>query len=171
MIFIPASKLKDSTEKNFFIEQVELYIKLVNDFCLKNNFKNDADENNINIQELKLIGVIENEDDISTLKLILKKNFSSFIKSVNFAVAHKSELKGLLDKLKNLQDEIQSKENRSASIGTYPEQKLHPVIFDSHENFPLENSLFAVSAYPCAAYLFSIGIYSRSAKIFLYAGR
>ena len=65
MIFIPASKLKDSIEKNFFIEQVELYIKLVNAFCLKNNFKNDADENNINIQELKLIGVIENEDDIS----------------------------------------------------------------------------------------------------------
>lgn len=101
MIFTPASKIKDSTEKSFFIEQVQLYIKLINAFCQKNNLENNGDDKFINIDELKSIGVIVNENDIPFLKKILKHDFTNFIKSVNFAILHKSELNGLLDKLYN----------------------------------------------------------------------
>ena len=40
MIFISATKLKTNNEKAFFIEQVQLYIKLVNVFCEKNCIEN-----------------------------------------------------------------------------------------------------------------------------------
>ncbi len=101
MIFISATKLKTNNEKAFFIEQVQLYIKLVNVFCEKNGIENNSDSKTPNMDELKLIGVIESEEEISELKKILKTDYSSFINAVNFAVAHKNELNGLLDKLYN----------------------------------------------------------------------
>ena len=35
MIFKPASQIDSKTEKNFFIEQVNVYIRLVQCFCEK----------------------------------------------------------------------------------------------------------------------------------------
>ena len=101
MIFIPIAKLTNNTDKSFFVEQVQLYTKLVNTYCLKNNIENNSDDSNINIDELKLIGVIEKEEDIKLLKALLKEDFIPFIKSVNFAVANKNQMNGLLDKLYN----------------------------------------------------------------------
>lgn len=101
MIFISVNKLKTNNEKAFFIEQVQLYIKLVNVFCEKNGIENKADSKTPNIDELKLIGVIESEEEISELKKILRTDYSPFIYAVNFVVAHKNELDGLLDKLYN----------------------------------------------------------------------
>lgn len=115
MIFTSAGKLKKS-EKNFFVEQVELYIKLVAAFCQKNKLKNNADEYKSDLEELKSIGVIETDFEIKELKLILKSDYAPFIKSVNFAVLHKKEMNGLLDKLynskrKELQKDFESKKN------------------------------------------------------------
>lgn len=115
MIFTSVKKLTKS-EKNFFIEQVELYIKLVNAFCEKNNLINDVDENTVNFEELKQIGVIEVNSEIEELKDILKLKYKPFIQSVNFAVLHKNKLNGLLDKLynskrKELQEDFKNKNN------------------------------------------------------------
>lgn len=101
MIFTPVTKISNPTEKAFFIEQVELYIKLVNAYCRKINIQNEASNSDINLPELCSIGVIETKSDISNLKSLLKENFTDFIKSVNFAVTHKNEMNGLLDKLYN----------------------------------------------------------------------
>lgn len=116
MIFISANKLKTNNEKAFFIEQVQLYIKLVNVFCEKNGIENKADSKTPNIDELKLIGVIESEEEISELKKILRTDYSPFIYAVNFVVAHKNELDGVLDKLYNskraeLQKDFSNKKN------------------------------------------------------------
>ena len=100
MIFIPVCKLTPS-EKNFFIEQVDLYIKLVTVFCQKNHLENKCDGETVNVGELCAIGVIEAEPELPILKRILKANYVPFIKSVNFASTHKTELNGLLDKLYN----------------------------------------------------------------------
>lgn len=115
MIFTSAGKLKKS-ERNFFVEQVELYIKLVVAFCQKNKLENNADEHKADLAELKSIGVIEVDSEIEELKSILKSDFNLFIKSVNFAVLHKKEMNGLLDKLYNskreeLQKDFDSKKN------------------------------------------------------------
>lgn len=115
MIFTSAGKLKKS-ERNFFVEQVELYIKLVAAFCQKYKLKNNSDEYKADLDELKSIGVIEFDSEIEELKSILKSDFNLFIKSVNFAVLHKKEMNGLLDKLYNskreeLQKDFDSKKN------------------------------------------------------------
>lgn len=101
MIFISVNKINSNNQKTFFIEQVQLYIKLINVFCEKNGIENNADSNEADIEELSLIGVIESEDDLSELKKILKVYYFDFLKAVNFAVLHKNELNGLLDKLYN----------------------------------------------------------------------
>ncbi len=101
MIFIPVTKLETNQERAFFIEQVDLYIKLVNAFCDKNRIENSSDDSSANIDELIAIGVIKSEKEISLLKSTLKTNYKPFIKSVNFAISHKTELDGLLDKLYN----------------------------------------------------------------------
>lgn len=115
MIFTSAGKLKKS-ERNFFVEQVELYIKLVVAFCQKNKLENNADEHKADLAELKSIGVIDADSEIEELKLILKSDFTPFIKSVNFAAFHKKEMNDLLDKLynskrKELQKDFDSKKN------------------------------------------------------------
>lgn len=101
MIFISVNKLKTNKEKTFFIEQVQLYIRLIEVFCEKNRIENKEDSKTPNIDELKLIGVIESEEEISELKRVLKTDYSPFINAVNFATVHKEDLNGLLDKLYN----------------------------------------------------------------------
>ena len=116
MIFIPVSKLT-SSDKNFFVEQVDLYIKLVNAFCQKNHLENNCNEKLENIEELRSIGVVEDKSELPALKNILKTNYALFIKSVNFALAHKSELNGLLDKLDNSKRfELQKDFNRKTNF-------------------------------------------------------
>lgn len=101
MIFRNVSTLSNKIEKAFFVEQAKVYIRLVEVFCEKHNIVFQADEGVYDLDELKNIGVINSEDDIDNLKKILGRDYQSFIKSVNFAVLHKNELNGLLDKLSN----------------------------------------------------------------------
>lgn len=101
MIFKNVSTLSNKIEKAFFVEQVKVYIRLIEVFCEKNNIAFQADEDVYDLDELKSIGVVNSEDDIDNLKKILGRDYQLFIKAVNFAVLHKNELNGLLDKLSN----------------------------------------------------------------------
>lgn len=101
MIFKSASVLMNKTEQAFFCEQVKVYIRLVEVFCLKNNIEFKDDSEDIDIDELKKIGVIDTETDLISLEKILAGDYSTFIKAVNFANAHKNEIGDLLDKLSN----------------------------------------------------------------------
>lgn len=101
MIFKNVSTLSNKTEKAFFVEQVKVYIRLIEVFCEKNNIAFQADEDVYDLDELKSIGVVNSEDDIDNLKKIVGRDYQLFIKAVNFAVLHKNELNGLLDKLSN----------------------------------------------------------------------
>ena len=100
MIFTPVNKLTNEN-KAFFIEQIQLYVKLVDAFCLKNKINNTSTNDIINEDELKSIGVIESKEELVALKTLLKSDYLSFIKAVNFAVDNKEKLNGLLDKLYN----------------------------------------------------------------------
>ncbi len=115
MIFTPVNKLTNEN-KAFFIEQVQLYVKLVDAFCLKNKINNTSKEDIVNEDELKAIGVIESKAELIGLKIILKSDYLPFIKAVNFAVENKEKLNGLLDKLYNskraeLQKDFSKKNN------------------------------------------------------------
>lgn len=102
MIFIPVNKLENNTQKSFFIEQIQVYIKLVNAFCQKYGMNYQEESSTENINELIDIGVIVNSNDLQNLKKLLSKDdYSAFIKATNFAVKNRTVLNGLLDKLYN----------------------------------------------------------------------
>lgn len=110
MIFTPVTLLKDKTAQSFFVEQINVYIRLVEVYCEKNKIDYIADDKNCNIEEFIKIGVITEESDIQSLKNILSEKYKKFVKAVNFAVQHQSEMNGLLDKLSNeKRKEIQKK--------------------------------------------------------------
>lgn len=109
MIFTPVAFLKDKTAQNFFVEQINVYIRLVEVYCEKNGIEYVAD-NDCSIEELIKIGVIAEESDIPILKKVLAEKYLEFVKAVNFAVQHQSEMNGLLDRLSNeKRKEIQEK--------------------------------------------------------------
>lgn len=100
MIFKSASQLKDKIEQSFFCEQVKVYIRLVDVFCEKNKLQYEV-SNDVCIEELKNIGAISAEDELSDLKKVLADDYLAFISAVAFAAAHKKDMNGLLDKLSN----------------------------------------------------------------------
>lgn len=87
MIFKSVNELSDKTEKRFFLELTEVFTRLIEVYCEKNNIKNyedivlDSDD----LKELKKIGVIKESSEVSDLKKVLKGNYGPFIKAVKFS--------------------------------------------------------------------------------------
>lgn len=101
MIFKTVSQIDGKTEKSFFMEQVNVYTRLVQCFCEKNNIEfvgnTDIDIEN----ELKEIGVIHEVSELTELKRLLGEKYYSFETAVKVAVANKYLIGNLLDKLCN----------------------------------------------------------------------
>lgn len=106
MIFKSVSNLNTKTEKTFFLEQINVYIRLTEVFIEKYNKSMDGILNEPNIEELQSIGVIENEREIDELKKVLGIQYNEFIKAVNFAVANRDEMGDILDKLSNKERQL-----------------------------------------------------------------
>ena len=101
MIFKAVNKLTTKSEKNFFIEQVQVYRRLVEVFCEKNGMKLKAEKNQKYEDELMNIGVINSGEDIDELKKILKEKYSKFEEAVNFVIENRGRIGSLVDKLYN----------------------------------------------------------------------
>ena len=87
MIFKSVNELSNKSEKRFFLELIEVFTRLIDVYCEKNNIKNyediilDSDD----LKELKKIGVIKKSSEVSELKKVLKGNYGPFIKAVKFS--------------------------------------------------------------------------------------
>ena len=101
MIFKAVNKLTTKSEKNLFIEQVQVYRRLVEVFCEKNGMKLKAEKNQKYEDELMNIGVINSGEDIDELKKILKEKYSKFEEAVNFVIENRGRIGSLVDKLYN----------------------------------------------------------------------
>lgn len=102
MIFKPATKIANKTEKDFCVELTQVYRRLVEVYCEKNKITLSAQvSQDILVRELREIGIVENAADIPALKSLLGKEYDSFINAVSFAAEHKAELKDTLHKLYN----------------------------------------------------------------------
>lgn len=101
MIFRNISLISDKTEKSFFVEQVGVYIRLVEVFCKRNNVPLEKGQPSEYLDELENIGVVESIGDISLLKEVLGNQFDKFMDAVATAIKYKNEMNGLLDKLYN----------------------------------------------------------------------
>ncbi len=101
MIFKSFDKLGDKTEKTFFMEQINVYVRLVQVFCEKNGYKFQSIKKIDTISEMIDIGVINKAEQIEEFELFLNGQFKDFETAVSLSVFYKSEMDGLLDKLNN----------------------------------------------------------------------
>jgi DNA (cytosine-5)-methyltransferase 1 len=91
--------------KYFFIEKVNLFVKLVNAFVLKNKLNLSAVENEINeatIARLKQLEIFTSgsiEEQNLLLSTLKKPLFTEFISAVNFNCKYRKEIGNLLDNL------------------------------------------------------------------------
>lgn len=101
MIFKAVSQVDGKTEKSFFLEQVNVYTRLVQCFCEKNKI-DFIDYPAVDIEnELKEIGVINENSEVKELKRLIGKNYHAFEVAVKIAVSNKKLMGDLLDKLYN----------------------------------------------------------------------
>lgn len=105
MIFVPIEDLTSKVEKDFFIEKIDLYIRMVEVLCEKANITIpdfDLSENRGLLSEsLEEIGVIKSGANIGKLEKLLGKKYQSFVNVVVFASKHKEIVGKELDKLSN----------------------------------------------------------------------
>lgn len=101
MIFKPVNKLHNKTEKSFFLEQIQVYRRLVEVFCEKNDIMLKAEENENYIEELIDIGVIEKQEELQELKKVLCDKYCKFEEAVNFVISNRNLVGNLLDNLYN----------------------------------------------------------------------
>lgn len=101
MIFKSVCKLDGKSEKSFFLEQMQVYRRLVEVFCEKYDLKLTATPSDAYVEELIRIGVIEKADELGTLKEFSKGLYSPFEEAVNFVISNREKVGTLVDKLYN----------------------------------------------------------------------
>ena len=118
MIFKNVTSISNNSEKRFFIEQIEVFTRLIEVYCEKNNITNAEDSTLTSevYNELIDIGVINSRSDIDELKKLLKKKYNPFIKAVKFCVNNKEDVYDTIWKLYNserqkAQQEAKNKHN------------------------------------------------------------
>ena len=101
MIFKPVKEWNNKTEKTFFFEQINVYIRLTEVFCEANNIDYTYDDINVDT-ELTDIGVITEPSDIPLLKNELGNDtYVRFVNAVKFVISHRNDVGDLVDKLYN----------------------------------------------------------------------
>ena len=103
MIFKRVTELNQK-ERRFFIEEVEVFTRLIEVFCEKNEVENNenTDLKSEDYKELYDIGVIKEFSDVKQLKKVLKDKYEPFIKAVKFSKNHKEEADSPIIKKVNL---------------------------------------------------------------------
>ena len=110
MIFESVNNIKNKEE---FLEKILIYIRLVEVIAERTHCPMPTIDtfSNSMISELKDMGIITDESDLSCLKVILSNNYQRFLSSLAFYLHNKSLFGNLLDKLNNKKRrELQEKE-------------------------------------------------------------
>lgn len=113
MFFNCVNNLINNEDKRFFKEQIEVFTRLIEAYCEKNNISNDEDSilTPEVYNELINIGVINSRSDIDELKKLLKKNYNPFIKAVKFSVNNKNDVYPTIWRLYNSERKIIQEES------------------------------------------------------------
>lgn len=94
--------VKYITNKDEFVENILIYIRLVEAFAERSGFA--VPEQYITediVTELISIGVIASDEEMSQLKMAVRPLYQRFLNSVGCYIQHKKEFGNLLDKLSN----------------------------------------------------------------------
>lgn len=110
MIFESVNNIKNKEE---FLEKILIYIRLVEVIAERTHSSMPTIDtvSNTMISELKDMGIITDESDLSSLKVIVSNNYQRFLSSLAFYLHNKSLFGNLLDNLNNKKRrELQEKE-------------------------------------------------------------
>lgn len=94
-----------SKEKIFFIEKVNLFVKLTNSFALKHKLKISSYENELtgqSIERLKQLDIFKSgskEEQVLLRNILKNPLYNEFLSSINFNFKHKKEIGTLYDNL------------------------------------------------------------------------
>lgn len=104
-MFKHVSKIEGAKEKKFFIEKINLFIKLINIFVQKNNFVDSSidsvvsDATKNRLIELKIIES-DSEDELrQLLKLLKEPIYKEFIAAINYNLKYQKLIGDLLNNL------------------------------------------------------------------------
>jgi len=104
-MFQHIKKIQNTSERKFFIEKIELFVKLINAFALKNKLVDelvDSDVSDDTRKRLIELQIIESNsaDEQNRLREVLKiPLYIEFIKAVNFNIKFKKLIGNLLNNL------------------------------------------------------------------------
>lgn len=101
MIFKSVCKLENKSEKAFFLEQMQVYRRLVEVFCEKNNIVLSAEMSEKYVDELIGMGVIDTPHELAMLTEFSKEQYNDFEEAVNFVICNRDKVGDLVDKLYN----------------------------------------------------------------------
>jgi DNA (cytosine-5)-methyltransferase 1 len=116
------NKIENNREKKFFIEKVNLFVKLINVFAQKNNLIDSSinsgiSENTITrLKELKIIESNSEDEQKKLFKVLKARIFEQLIKAINYNFKYKNKIGSLLDKLDPSKRKI-IQENTNAKKG------------------------------------------------------
>lgn len=115
MIFKSVSEISSNSEKRFFIEQIEVFTRLIEVFCEKNNTENNENAllKSEDYDELMDMGVISKPSEIEYLKNLLKEKFDSFIRAVKFSKSNKNDVHDTVWRLYNSERKKAQKESEN----------------------------------------------------------
>ena len=124
-MFQNINKIENTREKKFFIEKVNLFIKLISVFAQRNNLIDssvDSEISNDTIKRLKELKIIESnsEDEQKQLIKVLKAPiYKEFITAINYNLKHQKLIGDLLNNLDpSKRNIIQEKSNKKTGPRT-----------------------------------------------------
>lgn len=116
------NKIENTREKKFFIEKVNLFVKLTNFFAQKNNLPDSSEDSEISdntikrLKELKIIASNSEDEQKLLLKVLKTPIYKEFIKAINYNLKHQKLIGDLLDNLdpskRKIIQEKSNKKNR-----------------------------------------------------------
>lgn len=89
MIFQNVNNLLNNADKSYFKEKIDIYIKIVDAICKRNNVPLSATHEASYFDKMKEMGVVENIEDLEKLKQVLTKTkFDEYIKAISAELAY-----------------------------------------------------------------------------------
>ena len=113
MIFKSISQISNKIEKNFFLEQIQVFIRLVEVFCEKNSCSVGEADADMLLDEFIKIGVISYSDELAVLEKNIGNLYTPFVNAVGFAATHKEKVGTLLSGLYNSERKIKQEEDKT----------------------------------------------------------
>lgn len=102
MIFKSVTELKTNSDKSFFREKIDVYIKIVSATAKKHILSKPQTQHSLCIEEMVRMGVIEKTADADVLRTFLKeKVYEQFVSAIAYVLQNEELLRPFVNNLSN----------------------------------------------------------------------